>query len=252
MDRTTGCKVCPLSTRSLCAHLARIDESLLAGSVIHRRYAAGQAIGSRGLMTGSLAVVAKGTVKLVKTSSAGKHQIVGLKFAGDILTDTEGDARALVVEAANEVELCWFTETLWRDLTARYPNLVQSRLERHAQELAQSRDWLFALGHLSANERVAWFLDLIYEGSNRRTSTAPQSDTVLLPISRREMADCLGLRLETVSRQMKAFKDMGLIEIARTRRIRILNRAALRRRGALRAITGEDRPRAAIPLIAGS
>jgi CRP/FNR family transcriptional regulator len=103
--------------------------------------------------------------------------------------------------------------------------LQQAFLERTLGEVDAARDWMLLLGRKSAGEKIASLLLLFSErlqGASRLE--AAQFD---LPLSRTEMAEYLGLRMETVSRKLKELQEAGLVQVANGRRITLSNPKAL-------------------------
>jgi len=113
-----------------------------------------------------------------------------------------------------------------------WPNLKQLFLERTLDEVDAAREWMLLLGRKSAEEKVAAVLLLILRrmrAPERGAAAPPKSAQFDLPLSRTEMADFLGLRIETVSRQLAHLRDAGVIEIAPGRSIVVRDVAALER-----------------------
>ena len=133
-------------------------------------------------------------------------------------------------EAATEVEICTFSNAAFERLVGEYPGL-QSRLFQHTlDELDAARDWMLLLGRKSAREKVASLLLMIARRSVAVGCLPRDPDSVLafdLPLSRTEIADCLGLTIETVSRQLKSLKDAGVIALPTLRHVELSSLARL-------------------------
>ncbi len=89
-------------------------------------------------------------------------------------------------------------------------HLLRRINELAIRELSQARDHMVLLGRRSADEKVATFL---LDWRERLFSPKGPSDTVLLPMSRQDIADYLGLTIETVSRTFTKLERRGAIEI---------------------------------------
>jgi CRP-like cAMP-binding protein len=163
-------------------------------------------------------MVMSGTVRSYRILSDGRRQIEGFHFAGDVFgleTGAEHVASAEAVTAATVVVVRRSTifsvaerdrtvaNQLWR-LTARHLDHARS----HALLLVKS-----------AQERVATFL---LDMAGRGTGNA-----VELPMSRQDIADYLGLTIETVSRTLSLFQQESAIDLPNSRRILLRNRGAL-------------------------
>ena len=100
------------------------------------------------------------------------------------------------------------------------PRLRLNLLGLVQDELAEAQRWQVLLGRMTAMERVAAMLAWIFD-----RQCAP--DEMLLPLSRCELGQMTGLKLETVSRQMRALKKAGIIALPVPTRIRVLDAWAL-------------------------
>jgi CRP/FNR family transcriptional regulator len=97
--------------------------------------------------------------------------------------------------------------------------VAQRLLEMTLDELDAAREWMLLLGRKTAREKIASLLALLA----RRDAAAKGRGGVVfdLPLTREEMADYLGLTLETVSRQMTALRKDGVIALDGTRHVRV-------------------------------
>jgi CRP/FNR family nitrogen fixation transcriptional regulator len=110
------------------------------------------------------------------------------------------------------------------------PQLSREILQVTFEALSRLQAQLMILGRITAIEKVGSFL-LKMAG---RLSDGTL-DRVDLPISRYDMADCLGLSVETVSRSLTSLKNRGLIALSGPRSVRIIDRDALEKGGAFNA-----------------
>jgi CRP/FNR family transcriptional regulator len=104
-----------------------------------------------------------------------------------------------------------------------------------ARQLEEAREWMLLLGRKSAIERVASLMLYLAERSGSRVPCAEISPekTVELPLSRTEMADFLGLTLETVVRMLKKLEQSGAIALTPPRGMRVLDPASLHHQASL-------------------
>ena len=89
-------------------------------------------------------------------------------------------------------------------------NLAKELLHRTSHELTLAQDRIGVLGKMNANERVAKFILNI---SDQRARIGWQDNPISLPMTRQDIADYLGLTLETVSREITRFKTSNLIKV---------------------------------------
>jgi CRP/FNR family transcriptional regulator len=190
----------------------------------HKHYAAGQMILSDQEPVAFFANVISGTVKLTKTMPDGRQQIVGLLFPPDFLGRAFSRSNPYSAEAANDVELCAFPNAAFERLTAEYPDLQHKLFERTLDDLDAAREWMLLLGRKTAEEKVASFLAMLARRSlpaGRQPAEAPEKAVFELPLTRADMADYLGLTIETVSRQLTKLKTAKLIRIVNNRLIEV-------------------------------
>jgi CRP/FNR family transcriptional regulator len=130
------------------------------------------------------------------------------------------------------VELCCFARQHFEEMMLGEPEVKQALLERTLEEVDAAREWMFVLGRKTASEKVATLIRLIVERMHVapcEACTAPQPVRFDLPLSRGEMADYLGLRIETVSRQLKRLREAGVIEAPAGRAVTVRDIGALAR-----------------------
>ncbi|MET0314486.1 MAG: Crp/Fnr family transcriptional regulator, partial [Hansschlegelia sp.] len=163
--------------------------------------------------------ILSGVVKLTKTLPDGRQQIVGLQFAPDFLGRPFRKESQVTAQAATDVELCSFPRRAMERMLAEQPGLEHRLLEQTLKELDQAREWMVMLGRKTASEKVASFLLMI--ARNIDPTAPPQQHYAAfdLPLSRAEIADFLGLTIETVSRQLTKLRGEGVIRIENNRHV---------------------------------
>jgi CRP-like cAMP-binding protein len=142
--------------------------------------------------------VLTGTVCLHKGTTDGRRQVIDFLVAGDCFTrytySVEAITRSTLVRAARATLAAAVREQ---------PGMAERLIERAAAELARAHEQMLLLGRKNAQEKIASLLvDLA-----RRLGANPTGPAFRLPISRQEMADQLGLTIETVSRTMTRLKE---------------------------------------------
>ena len=155
------------------------------------------------------AYVDHGAAKLVARASGGREQVVAFHFAGDLVW--------VPSPAAHEYRLCALTQSSLVTIPAGHflaairddAAAMAGLFERTRTALLRSRDKSVSLGRKSAQERIADFLT----GMATRIGTGdPRHPDIELAMSRRDIADSLGLTIETVSRQFSELRAASLIE----------------------------------------
>ena len=162
--------------------------------------------------------VLAGVVKLTKTLSDGRQQIVGLQFAPDFLGRPFREESSINAEAATDVSLCSFPKATMDRMMQEQPGLEHRLLQQALIELDDARDWMVTLGRKTAAEKVASFLVLI--ARNIDPSRGPEHAVSFdLPLTRADIADFLGLTIETVSRQLTRLRADNVIRIENNRQV---------------------------------
>ncbi|OYX47777.1 MAG: hypothetical protein B7Y87_00575 [Sphingomonadales bacterium 32-64-22] len=165
-----------------------------------------------------LVFVASGPTKLVALDAAGSEQIVAFQFGGDCLILPREGLHAYRLVAIRAASLLVFDAEALRPLEQRAPVLNEMIARCTLAALQRTRANLVAMGRRSATERVASFLL-----SMREIEQVAQADgrTLTLEMTRKEIADCLGLTVETVSRQFSKLRDLGLIATPSRTQVRL-------------------------------
>jgi CRP-like cAMP-binding protein len=165
--------------------------------------------------------VISGTVCTYKVLRDGRRQIGGFYLPGDIFGLESAERRTLAAETITNAKVLVIRKSVLTALTNRNAVLTDDLLLLTARELARVQSRVLLLSSKSAQERVVGFL---LEMSNRGTSNGNMVD---LSMSRQDIADYLGLTIETVSRTLWALENCGAIDISRRRRIHFRNRSML-------------------------
>ena len=226
--KASRCATCAVRDSALCESLS--DNELAALSAIGRRRVvpAGQVISWVGDASIFCANVVSGALKVTATLSDGREQIVGLLFPADFVGQLFTDETTLTVTAIVDTDLCGYSRGAFEAVLGDHPKMERLLLRRTMASLNEARERMLSLGRQSAQERVAGFiLDLARRAGVR---SADGLLHVSIPVSRGEMADYLGLTIETVSRQLTRLRTNDVIGFANGERIcTIINRAQLER-----------------------
>jgi CRP/FNR family transcriptional regulator, anaerobic regulatory protein len=174
-----------------------------------------------------------GVVKLTKTLADGRQQIVGLQFAPDFIGRPFKTESAIDAEAATDVTLCSFPKTVLEKLVSESPELEHLLHQQTLNELDEARQWMVTLGRKTAAEKVASFLWLIATHIDPEAAANGKGQTFDLPLSRADIADFLGLTIETVSRQMTKLRKDNVISIENNRHVTVADLQRLEHRACL-------------------
>ncbi len=216
------CSECPIRHRAVCARCEPDELSRLEQMKYYRSFQAGQTIiwsGDRMEFVGS---VVTGIATLTQTMEDGRRQMVGLLLPSDFVGRPGRPIAAFNVTATTDLVMCCFRKKPFEEMMAATPRVAQRLLEMTLDELDSAREWMLLLGRKTAREKIA---SLIFIIARREAALQGRRSggmlSVDLPLTREEMADYLGLTLETVSRQISALKKDGVIMLEGNRHVRI-------------------------------
>jgi CRP/FNR family nitrogen fixation transcriptional regulator len=164
--------------------------------------------------------VISGAVRTYKILSDGRRQIAEFYLPGDVFGLETGEDHTLSAEAVNDAVVFAMRRRSLLGLAETDCDLARKLWAVTLHDLGRSQAHMLLLGRKGALERLAWFLmDLA-----RRF---PAQRDIMLPMSRQDMADYLGLTIETVSRTMTEMQDQALIELSGRRHVILRDRCAL-------------------------
>jgi CRP/FNR family transcriptional regulator, anaerobic regulatory protein len=204
----------------MCSVLTDRQQRALGGISRRKTIAPGQHVFAEGDEVVRYAVIVSGVVKLTRTDADGLHSIIGLSFACDFLGRMFKQQHSYSAEAATGVELCLFPPDTFLRLLGRLPRLERQLFESALAEVDACRDWITLLNRRSAFQRVAGFLHLMaMRAPHVQHGNDGNSARIALPLSRQEIADFLGVTMETVSRQMTLMKKASFIDLPSSREV---------------------------------
>ncbi len=154
--------------------------------------------------------VTSGVVRLVRSLPDGRRQITGFAMAGDFLGLSLNTSWSFSAEAVTDVRACRFKRSTFEDFSDRKPHLMKRMHEFATHELSLAQDHMVLLGRLTAEEKLATFL---LELKRRWTRVeGHEIGLIKLPMGRQDIADYLGLTIETVSRTINQMhRDRRLV-----------------------------------------
>lgn len=205
------CDQCNIRHRAMCAAVDFDHLGLLEQIVSHRRFAPGQSIFQESEAADYVYNVSNGDVRLYKLLADGRRQITGFLRAGDFLGLVKQDVYAYGAEAIDDVELCCMRIVDLERLLREMPAVRDRLLDMSRDEMAAAQEQMLLLGRKSAREKVLSFL--LLRAKHDHDLDDSEAAVLDLPMSRSDIADYLGLTIETVSRTFTALKEEGLIEL---------------------------------------
>ncbi|GAN76981.1 transcriptional regulator cAMP-binding AadR/Crp/Fnr [Acidisphaera rubrifaciens HS-AP3] len=225
-SRREPCAYCQARPHSLCSAVPDDALSMLATLAVVRDYAKGQVFIEQGAAAEDFFNVTSGTVKLYKLLPDGRQQITGFAGTGHFLGLAVTDTYTFSVQAIEPVRACRFSRSRLRRLMDDCPQVEERLLRTACQELIAAQEQILLLGRKSAQERLATFL---LGWSRQADPRAPPAERVRLPMTRGDIADHLGLTIETVSRTFSRFRADGRIRTPSSHEVVITDRPYLER-----------------------
>ncbi len=220
------CADCAVRDSALCASLADHELAELNAIARHKLLPRGQVFVWEGESSTVCANIASGVLKVTSMTADGREQIVGLLYAGDFVGQPFREETSLTITALSDADLCIYPRQGFEKVLDRHSKLERMLLQRTMAALDEARARMLSLGRMSAEERVAGFL---LEMADRCPEDSAEGGFDL-PLTRGQMADVLGLTIETVSRQLTNLKGAGLIALPTGRGITILDHDGLHAR----------------------
>ena len=155
----------------------------------------------------------------------GKRQIFDFAFPGDVIGLGASETYSYCAQTIGAAKLKSMPLSSLYERAIRDPAFGIVLYKAVSKELDATRDLMMTLGQLGALKRVATFLLILA----KRNAFAGEDPCILqLPMTRSDIADLLGLTIETVSRSLTNLRRRNLIEIIQSSRIRILDIERLR------------------------
>jgi CRP/FNR family transcriptional regulator, anaerobic regulatory protein len=224
------CRGCHARHKGLCGALDAAELTALSRYTRMVKHQAGSEIVGEETEIHSYANVMSGVIKLSRVLEDGRQQVIGLKFAPDFIGRIYGTDNVVAAQAASDVELCQIPKKVLEVLVETNRSFERRLMIQTLRELDEAREWMVTLGRKTASERLASCLYLIAVHIDPSLETVARARIAYdLPLTRADIADFLGLSLETVSRQMTLLRKSGVIQITRKRHIEIGDIDALRK-----------------------
>jgi CRP/FNR family transcriptional regulator len=192
--------------RPLGSFSASLDERMAQAGV--RRLAAKEHVFCEGDARAHIFRIEEGVIAVYKTLPDGRRQIIDFAYPGDLIGLGVLEEHMLSAQATCAAKVRCLSASALERMAESDAHLALKLYKSVCQELAATRSLLVTIGQRSAVERLAAFLVALH----RRTASQG-SMTVTLAMRRSDIADLLGLTIETVSRTFTKLREMGVIEV---------------------------------------
>jgi len=184
--------------------------------------ASGRTLFSEGHRAEHVFEVIHGTLRVYKLLSDGRRQITGFLSSDRLLGLANRGLYLYTAEAVTEVALRRYSRTGFTRLADEMPSFARRLIALTANELCAAQDQMLLLGRKAAIEKVASFL---LQRANEYGTDCRRS--VQIPMTRSDIADYLGLTIETVSRMFTRLRHEGAIDLPSSSCVEILDRDQL-------------------------
>lgn len=209
-SEAAGCLLCAIRSLSICGALDEGELRELARLSQRVRFGSKMPLFVEGDHSDAVYNVSEGTVRLYKLLPDGRRQIIGFALPGDFIGVVPGGRYGLSADAIGSVMACWLLKESFSRFIESKPRMLQRINDFARRELVLAQDHMVSLGRRSAEEKVATFL---VGWRDRLQRIGRTTKTIYLPMSRHDIADYLGLTVETVSRTLTKLERDGVIII---------------------------------------
>ncbi len=218
------CHDCSARHIGMCDVLSDVDLCVLAHVAQRIAVPAGKTFIEEGDAAKYFFDINQGDVRVFKSLADGRRQITGFMGVGHFLGLAVGGKYAFTAEAINDVRLCRFDRVAIKTVFDEFPALERRLHDVTTHELVVAQEQMLLLGRKSALERVVNFL---LNWAEKYGQYGPEPVSMGLPMSRLDLADYLGLTIETVSRSLSQLKRDGLIFFVDAHAVTLLKRRRL-------------------------
>lgn len=221
-----ACRDCPVRGNALCGAVTGEARDALAALGRRKRITEPASLSWEGETSPHVGIVRSGIVKLTVSRALGDEQIVGIARAGEFIGRPFGGTVPYGLGAAGTAEVCIFPRDAFDRLAGIHSAIGHELLTSTLAELDRTRRWLGMLGKKNAEQKLAAFLAEF--GELRLHADAGLDPVVMeLPFNRQQIADILGLTIETVSRQFTWLRRRKIIELPTSKCVVVIDRDAL-------------------------
>ncbi|HXV74336.1 MAG TPA: Crp/Fnr family transcriptional regulator, partial [Sphingomonadales bacterium] len=224
VSKEARCRNCERRPVSICAIFTCEELDRLDAIMVSKSFAPDETIFHQGDVLTHFATISEGVARAVHLLPDGRRTIVDFLAVGNFFGLSPEGRYPYTAEAVTAARLCCYPRAKFAVLLREFPKLETRLLEIFQAKLVESQNRAAELARKLPPERLASFL----LGLAARPSFARGGGLVCLPMGREDIADYLGLTIETVSRIFTRFKTEGLIVLETRGRVRLADEAALR------------------------
>ena len=225
MGSAIACAECPVRDRAVCAALEPAERDKLAAIGRQRTFQRGDTLLNGDDDTIVCATLISGAAKITTVDREGVERIVALIHPAGFAGQLFGVARDHHVTALTASQVCLFPRAAFEEAIATHPALTRRLLDRTLTELRESRALIDMIGRRQAIVRIAALLIAFARAAG--PNPCDHAVQFELPLTRGDMAQLLGMTIETVSRNLVALEKRGMIRRVGARGIALADAARL-------------------------
>ena len=219
------CSICKVRTYSFCRCLDEDRLKDFSNVSFEKSFLNKQNIFLQNDQSDYIYNITEGNVKIYQLLDDGRIQIIGFLYPGDFFGSYRNNKYNYCAEAIGDLKTCVFNQKILDKYLDENPILAKELLNKTSFELTLAQDRLTVLGKLNAAERLVKFLLNISEQRNR---IGWKNNPISLPMTRQDVADYLGITIETVSRELTNLKTSNIIKIITSKQIYLSNTEELK------------------------
>ena len=219
------CENCPVRDSAACSVLNDVERDQLASTGRTRHLKRGELLFAAGDEAAACATLVSGALKVVAVDRDGNEQILALVHPSGFTGEMFAPFARHDVVALTDSQLCIFSQMDIQAAIENYPSLARALLRRSQEDLHDTRCMLELTAHGSAESRLAALLHDFAQAASE--SPCHPAGYFELPLSRGEIANMLGLTIETVSRKLGELESAGTIKRKGKRGIELIDPAHL-------------------------
>lgn len=226
--KTNYCASCAVHKQAICAKLTGRELEVFSSNSSRHVFKPGQIIFNECDAAATIYTVVSGDIRLSRMLDDGRRQITAFKSKGEFIGLSSSGEYTSDAEAINDVVVCQFTSHTLEHSLEEF-NALQTRLIEMMQvEMLGLQDHMVLLGRKTPLEKIANFIieRAKKEGGEDWDDRSGEIE-ICLPMTRADIADFLGLTIETVSRTFTKLRKLGVIELKAAHEVLILEPAQL-------------------------
>lgn len=219
------CDSCSIRTQSLFRHLDAKELQEISLSKITETYQRGSIIYREGNRMKGFYCIQKGIVKIYKTGTDGKEQIVRFAKPGDVIgyrSVVSSEPACTTTEVLEDVILCHIPAEILFKLIQGNGNFALDLMKLTCKELGEANSYITDIAQKTVKERLAEILIHLEEEFGK-----DNSGVLKISLTREELSNIVGTATESIIRLLSEFKSLGFLELS-GRKIKILDKPGLK------------------------